>query len=48
MLHLKLLASELVPIAAAILGGTLLTIAVTGWLAQFLRRERRVKAEPRP
>lgn len=40
IVHLRLLASQLLPIASSVLVGTLVTIGLTGWLMQTLNRRR--------
>lgn len=40
MLHFDLIASEILPIAAATLISTIAVLAVTGWTHQLLRRRR--------
>ncbi len=38
MLHLKLIGTELLPISAALIGSTLITVAVTGLMMQCLSK----------
>ena len=38
MLHAELIGAELLPIAGAVILGTMLTIVVTAWIMQFLTR----------
>ena len=39
MLHLQLIEAEIVPISVALIGSTLITVAVTALLMQWLNRE---------
>ena len=39
MLHLRLLEAEILPISVALIGSTLITVAVTALLMQWLNRE---------
>ncbi|MEH6634676.1 MAG: CidA/LrgA family protein [Halioglobus sp.] len=38
MLHAQLIGSELLPLAASIIGSTMITIVVTAWIMQSLSR----------
>ena len=38
MLHAEVIGAELLPIAGAVILGTMLTIVVTAWIMQFLTR----------
>ena len=38
MLHAELIGAELLPIAGAVILGTMLTIVVTAWIMQLLTR----------
>jgi holin-like protein len=48
MVHLKLIAEEALPIAAAVLGSTFATIVVAGRLMQALGNRHRQKSEDQP